>query len=161
MKNAAGDSYLFTEVMTAPPQKLHLLLLDAAIREGQRAKKHWQDKENEQAGKRIKRAMRIINGIIGGIDSQSKSELVAKLAGVYLFIYRNLTRAFIDADEKKLDEALRVLSVERETWRQVCEKLAALPPDQSPRSAGVSASLDSALDTTISDSPAGSFSLEA
>ena len=58
------------------------------------------------------------------MDYEAKSELVGKVAGVYLFIYNALTRAFLDNDENKLAEALRVLDVERETWRQLCEKLA-------------------------------------
>jgi flagellar protein FliS len=124
MPNTTSDRYLITEVTTATPQKLQLMLIETAIRAGRRAQKHWQDKENRQAGNCIIRAMKIITGIIAGMDYEAKSELVGKVAGVYLFINSALTRAFIDNDEKKLAEALRVLDVERETWRQVCEKLA-------------------------------------
>jgi flagellar protein FliS len=124
MKNNTADNYLFTEVTTATPQKLQLMLIDAAIREGRRAQRHQQDKENRQAGKCILRARKIVSGILAGMDYEANSELVGKVAGVYLFIYNTLTRAFIDKDENKLAEALRVLAVERETWRQLCEKLA-------------------------------------
>jgi flagellar protein FliS len=121
MKNTARDSYLFNEVMTAAPQKLHLMLLDAAIRSSQQAMMHWKAGENEQAGKCIMRAVRIITAILNGIDYQSKSDLVEKVAGVYLFIHRTLSRAYIDTDENKLAEALRLLAIERDTWRHVCE----------------------------------------
>ena len=47
MKNNTADNYLFTEVMTSTPQKLQLMLLDAAIREGELARKYWHAKENK------------------------------------------------------------------------------------------------------------------
>lgn len=162
MNHYASDNYLVDQVMTATPQKLHLMLIDAAIREVHLAKKHWQDQDNKQAEKCILHAQRIITGLIGGIDFEVKSELVGKVAGVYLFICNTLTRAFVDNDENKLDEALRVLTIERDTWQKVCEKLAASSGDQSPpqtRRAPLAANLSS-NNETMPDAPS-SFSLEA
>ncbi|MGD0383872.1 MAG: flagellar export chaperone FliS [Thermoguttaceae bacterium] len=163
MPNTASDCYLITEVTTATPQKLQLMLIDAAIREGRRAQKHRQDKETEQAGKCILRARKIINGILAGMDYEAKSELVGKVAGVYLFISNALTRAFIDNDENKLAEALQVLDVERETWRQVCEKLVLSPGSQTPPQSSHAplAPHFFSNEETASAPPDGSFSLEA
>ena len=149
--------------MTATPQKLQLMLLDAAIREGELARKHWQAQENKQAEKFLLRALRIMYCVLGGIDLEAKSELVGKVAGVYLFISQALTRAFVDNDANKLDEALRVLTIERETWRQLCEKLALSPSDQPPPKTGFTpfAHIPASHSGTSPDLPATSFSLEA
>jgi flagellar protein FliS len=163
MNHSASDSYLVNEVMTATPQKLQLMLLDAAIREGERARQHWQAQENKLAGKYILRAQRIISGLLGGLDYSAKSELVSKVAGVYLFICHALTRAFVDNDENKLAEALRVLAIERETWRQLCEKLPVSPDSQTPpkiNRAPLAPDLSSD-GGSMPDMPATSFSLEA
>jgi flagellar protein FliS len=162
MPNTASDCYLITEVTTATPQKLQLMLIDAAIRAGRRAQKHWQDKESRQAGKCIMRARKIINGILAGMDYDAKSELVGKVAGVYLFVYNALTRAFIDNDENTLAEALRVLDVERETWRQVCEKLVLSPGGQTPPQSSHAPLAPHFFpnEENASDPPASSFSLE-
>jgi flagellar protein FliS len=162
MKNNTADNYLFTEVMTSTPQKLQLMLLDAAIREGEHAQKYWQAQENKQTEKCLLRALRIMYGVLGGIDLETKSELVGKVAGVYLFICQALTRAFIDTDANKLAEALRVLAVERETWRQLCEKLALSPAEKPPRasSAPITPHL-SPNGGTPPDLLTASFSLEA
>jgi flagellar protein FliS len=163
MNHRSSDSYLATEVMTSTPQKLQLMLLDAAIREGELARKHWQAQENKQAEKYLLRALRIMYGVLGGIDLEAKSDLVGKVAGVYLFICQALTRAFVDNDVNKLAEALRVLAVERETWRQVCEKIALSPADQPPPKT----SITPVAHNLTSDSgtppglPATSLSLEA
>jgi flagellar secretion chaperone FliS len=163
MNQRTSDSYLATEIMTSTPQKLQLMLLDAAIREGELARKHWQAQENKQAEKSLLRALQIMYSVLGGIDLEVKSELVGKVAGVYLFICQALTRAFVDNDANKLAEALRVLAVERETWRQLCEKLAQSPADQPPPKTGFTpdAHIPASLSGTSTDLPATSFSLEA
>ena len=82
---------------------------------------------------------------------------------MYLFIYASLTRSFIDNDENKLDEALRVLAIERETWRQMCEQLAESPCKPTPPHAA-HAPLDCDLSSNggmLPDPSAASFSWEA
>ena len=49
MNPTAREEYLATEVLTAAPQKLQLMLIEAAIRFGRRAELHWQSRENEAA----------------------------------------------------------------------------------------------------------------
>ncbi|GHT30244.1 hypothetical protein FACS18942_11170 [Planctomycetales bacterium] len=44
------------------------------------------------------------------------------MASIYLFIFRRLAEAGMTYKEENLDDALRVLNSERETWKQVCEK---------------------------------------
>ncbi len=162
MQNAP-QSYLVTEVMTAAPQKLQLMLIEAAIRAAQRARQHWQAQEDLQASECLIRAQEIVGEILSALNYEVKSELVKKVAGVYLFLNRTLLDASLTRDINKLDEALRVLSVERETWRQVCEKLAGSPDDQSlPENAALPPAPNHFISgTTNSDSPAASLSLEA
>jgi flagellar secretion chaperone FliS len=151
MNPYASDNYLVTEVMTATPQKLQLMLIDAAIRQVRYAQDHWSDKV--VANRYVRQAQKIINGILDGIDFSTKSPLVAKIAQVYAFIYTTLARAMLNHDEKKIGEALRLLEIEQETWRQLCEKLGT--------AAAPNLSAHFPLADNISDhSPAG-FSLEA
>jgi flagellin-specific chaperone FliS len=67
-------------------------------------------------------------------------ELVRRVAGVYLFIHRTLSAAHLEHDAQKLDEALSILEVERETWQQVCLQLGKDTRRAEP--AGESFSLD-------------------
>jgi flagellar secretion chaperone FliS len=125
MNPYASNDYLTTEVMTAPPQKMQLMLLDAALRKIRRAQEQWEDMT--AAGPCIRHARKIIYGILDGMDFSAQSPLVSQAARLYLFIYASLARALVDRDEKKLAEALRVLEIERETWRQLCEQLGRAP----------------------------------
>ena len=47
MQASAQSNYLETEVMTAPPQKLQLMLVEAAIRSAERARAMWREEDDE------------------------------------------------------------------------------------------------------------------
>ncbi len=123
MQSSARDNYLVTEVMTATPQKLQLMLIEAAIRSAERARQHWQANEEEQACESLVRAQQVMSEMLGGLNREVDSELVKKVAAVYLFVFRSLMEANHQRSEQKLDDAISVLEVERETWRQVCQQL--------------------------------------
>lgn len=122
MRVSARETYLATEVLTAPPQKLHLLLVEAAIRACEKARALWQQKQDAQAGEALIRAQEIMSELVAGLNRQADPQLVRQVASLYLFIYRNLLEASFLRDEKKLDDALRVLREERTTWQLVCQR---------------------------------------
>ncbi len=109
------------------------------------------------------RAQQIVGEMLSALDYEAKSELVRKVAGVYLYVYRTLMDAALTHDADKVNEALRVLAVERETWRQVCEKIAISASDQTLSQTGRTpvAPNSSTSAGPVPDTPATSFSLEA
>ena len=125
MTPVAGTDYLETEVMTATPQRLQLMLIDAAIRSASHARYYLAQQNNQAALTPILRAQRIMAELISGLSSDSQDGLVRRVAAVDLFIYRSLIAANLEHSTARLDDALRVLDVERETWRRVCELLGA------------------------------------
>jgi flagellar secretion chaperone FliS len=126
MAPVAGSNYLETEVMTATPQRLQLMLIEAAIRMTSQARWHFEQKNVQAAFTPIVRAQQIMAELLSGLRTEdSKNGLAHRVAGVYVFIYRTLVAANLEHSVAKLDDALRVLEVERETWRRVCEILGA------------------------------------
>ncbi|MBN1912705.1 MAG: flagellar export chaperone FliS [Pirellulales bacterium] len=163
-------SYLETEILTAPPQKLQLMMIDAAIRFAQRANEHWKADQEDLACESLVRSQQIVTELINGLNREESPELVGKIASVYVFIFRRLMEASLERNETKLLEAVRVLQEERETWRQVCEKVGTTqtevestlvmppvsmtPPTQTP--------LSTTLPDAGLDQPApGGFSIDA
>ncbi len=123
MDAAAREQYLVTQVMTAPPQKLQLMLIEGAIRFARQALELWREDRDEEAGDAILRSQEIVTQLLAGLDRERDPELVRKVAGVYLFIFRSLVSAHVRRDEEKLNNALRILESERETWQAVCQQL--------------------------------------
>jgi len=120
--STAHDGYLENEVLSASPAKLHLLLVEGAIRKAEQARRHWQDGHYDLACESLIRAQEIVTEMTTGLNREADPQLVGRLAAVYVFIFRSLVEASLNRDEKRLDEALRILAIERDTWRAVCEK---------------------------------------
>jgi len=137
MRHSARENYLATEVLTAPPQKLQLMLIEAAIRFVERARQHWRAGQTEQGFEAVAGAEDILGEMMAGLNRDIDGDLVGKTASVYLFVFRSLMEANFRKDEGKLDDALRVLEVERDTWRQVCARL-------GPTAATAKAGIDTA-----------------
>jgi flagellar protein FliS len=119
----ARQNYLATEVLTAAPQKLQLMLIEGAIRFGQQARALWSQQRDDEAGEAIIRCQQIVAQLLAGLRRESSSQLVQQIAGVYFFVLNSLIAAHLNRDEQKLSEALAVLAEEQATWRAVCEKL--------------------------------------
>ncbi|MGQ9503400.1 MAG: flagellar export chaperone FliS [Thermogutta sp.] len=123
MSASVGDSYREGEILTAPPQRLHLLLIEAAIRYTERIRQLWQQNQNDAAFEALLRAQQIVSEILAGIKITDEFPLARKVAAIYTFIYRSLVQAGFTREEKYLDDALRVLQIQRETWEEVCRRL--------------------------------------
>ncbi|MFV1965305.1 MAG: flagellar export chaperone FliS [Pirellulaceae bacterium] len=126
MDSFARDSYLEAQVTTATPQRMRLLLIEAANRFCKQTLRFWQEEKNEEALESLIRARSIISELLSSIQSD-KTELTQKVAGVYVFLFSTVTQAQFQRNPKAIEEVIEVLGVERETWRLVCEKLPHAP----------------------------------
>jgi flagellar secretion chaperone FliS len=140
MTTHARDEYLVTEVSTAPPQKLQLLLIEGAIRFALQTKECWRAQRDAEAAAAILRCQEIITEILAAVKSDVDRELAGRVAAIYAYLLRTLVAADRARDEKHLDQALAVLEIERETWQLVCQQLgtqaAARPHFQLPSPGG-------------------------
>lgn len=134
MAPSSPGNYLETEVLTAPPQKLQLMLIEAVIRFAKRAKMQWEAGNDGDAYESIFRAKKVVAELLGGLNREESPKLAAKISAVYVYVLRALTTAAADRDVSKIDDALKVLAVEQETWQQVCRKLVEekSPPYRAP-----------------------------
>jgi flagellar secretion chaperone FliS len=163
MPQQARDSYLVTEVMTATPQKLHLMLIEGAMRLVHRALQHWAAREEVQAVEALSRAQEIVGEILAGFDREADPSLVNRVAAIYAFVLRSLVEASFERDPKKVAGVLRVLESERQTWRQLCEQTAGQPPVSRPTpSPAAHCAFPSGVTESLSSAPqSGQFSFEA
>jgi flagellar secretion chaperone FliS len=129
----ARDTYLAAEVRGASPQKLQLMLVEAACAGAQRGAMHLREGRYETAVVTLVHVQELVAEMTRRLDLESGSELVQRVAAVYTFVARSLREAVYRRDAKKVDDAVSVLEIERETWRQVCQNVArerghAIPP---------------------------------
>jgi flagellar protein FliS len=116
----AHATYLETQIKTATPQKLRLMLIDGALRFSARAKESLDAGQRDEAFESLERARDIVGELLAGIRPE-RHPLNDVARGIYAFLFRSLAEAQLLGEVGKIDEAIRVLTEEQETWRQVCE----------------------------------------
>jgi flagellar protein FliS len=120
----ASQQYLKNAVMTAGPEQLHLMLLEGAIRFATRGKEAIEQKDVEAAFNALERAQRIALELSNGLRREVNPQLVDQMAALYAFVYRRLLDGSVQRDAQAVEDALRILRHQRETWVMLIEKLA-------------------------------------
>lgn len=123
MYQRANEKYFESQVLTASPQRLRLMLIDGALHYARRALQHWQAGRMYEGGEAVIGCQRIVTELLRSLKPEVAPELVANVAAIYNFVFKVLIEAGLKRDQAKLNEAISVLEIERETWRQVCEQL--------------------------------------
>jgi flagellar protein FliS len=129
----ASQEYLKNAVMTATPEQLQLMLYDGAIRFATRGLEAMQAKDREGMFNALERAQLIVLELSNGIRREVNPTLADQMAALYSFVYRRLVDANIHCDEQALQEALRILRYQRETWLLLMKKLQEQPPRGASR----------------------------
>ena len=109
--------------MTATPEQLHLMLYDGAIRYAMQAKDALEAKDYETSHEKLTRAQNIIVEMQSGLRYDVNPDLCGRVASIYNFLYRKLLDANVQRDQTAIDDAVKVLRVERETWQILVEKV--------------------------------------
>jgi len=130
-----SDAYLETQVLTATPQRLRLMLIDGAIRRAHSAQIALAESNLNQAFGDLGRCRDIVAELMSGIDA-NQSPLNRQILSVYTYLYSTLVDIGVSPDSSRLSDVLRVLEEERQTWREICEKMPGrIVPDATAPSA--------------------------
>ena len=167
MQTTIRDLYLETEVTTATPQRLRLMLIEEALRQARRAEEAASREERSEAAQATTRCRNLISELLAGI--QPEQAVVAKEAlRIYLFLYSTLVEVEFGGDYGRLAEVVRVLAEEQITWQAVCQQTterpaapANMPSREELAPARVEPSFDAAYGQALAGAAREALSLEA
>ncbi len=117
------QSYLRNAVLQASPEQLHLMLFDGAIRFAMQGREAIERKDFEATYDRLTRAQKIVLEMQNGLRPEVNRELCERMSSLYNFIHRKLVSASINADVSDIDDAVKILKIERETWLMLLDKV--------------------------------------
>ncbi len=140
----ARRAYVAAELQSASPQRLRLMLIEAAIGDVEAARSHAHAGHWAIAGESFVRARRAIVELLVGIKQDTDGtagELTRKVQSLYAYLFRELSEAQLYRDAKRLDDALKILLLERDTWRQVCAQTGERPGNEAHSAQSTSLSL--------------------
>lgn len=119
----ASREYLKNAVMTASPEQLHLMLIDGAIRFAQRGRAGLEAKDFERAFDGFDRAQQIVIELNNGLQRDKNPEVVEPMLSLNNFVFRRLVDANVKHDLQAVEDVLRILRHQRETWLIVVDKI--------------------------------------
>lgn len=133
MSTLAPNSYLRDAILTATAEQLQLMLYDGAIRFARQGRDALQARDFEKSYEKLSRAQAIIAEMENGLRPEVNPELCSRMTSIYGFLYRKLVDASVNRDPSAIEDALKVLYIERDTWVMLIEKV------NQARAAGASA----------------------
>lgn len=125
MTSDTANAYLRTQVMTASPEQLRLMLLEGAIKFARQGREAITRKDHENVYNGFSRARNIVLELTNTKPDVDPT-LRSRIQGLYTFIYMQLVDASFERDTSKADKAIELLEYERETWVLAMQRAAEL-----------------------------------
>jgi len=126
-----ANAYLESQILTASPERLHLMVTDAAIRFARQAAAALDKQDVEAAFHALNRSRDCVNELLTGIETEPNPGLANQLRSLLVFVQQSLTRADLERDSQLVRDALAILETHRTTWLALIDKLQATQPDRS------------------------------
>lgn len=112
-----------SNVMSASPHQLIMMLFDGAQSGLRTARLHMQAGNVAEKGKAISRVLDIVNnGLLAALDTEQGGDMSERLASLYEYVGEVLLQANLHNDEQRLDEAARLLDSIGSAWREIGEQ---------------------------------------
>jgi flagellar secretion chaperone FliS len=115
---ASSAAYQQQSIMTAPPERLVVMLYDGAIRFFFQAAAAMRENARATAFERLDRGEAIVDHLLATLD-MSAGEVAQRLEGVYVFCKRLLMEARLERDADKVDLVRGYLTELRDAWAQI------------------------------------------
>jgi flagellar secretion chaperone FliS len=117
----ASRAYTESSVLTAPPERLVVMLYDGAGRFLARAAAAIRAGEAGPAGEQLGRVKAILDELLGTLDHDAGGAVAERLESIYLFCERTLVEAQLQRDADKVDRVAALLAELREAWAAIAE----------------------------------------
>lgn len=121
--NRQANAYLRTQVMSASPEELRLMLLDGAIKFLRQGRESLAQKDYEGSYNGLSQSRDIVLELLTTIRGDLNPELAGTVKSLYTFIYTQIVDGGFEKDLVKIDSAVSLLEYERETWVMLMQKL--------------------------------------
>ena len=131
--NGSGPAaaYMATELATAPPWRLGVMLYDGAISLCRQAVEALDAGEISLAADRLARARQIMQQLQHTLTETGPEELRERFTELYERAHRRLIEADFYRRREAVTDAISMLSYQRATWGDFVESLSNRPPAEN------------------------------
>jgi flagellar protein FliS len=115
----AQQAYRDSSVLTAPPERLVVMLYDGTRRFLAQAGHAMREGNIALSNNRLQRAEAILDELLSTLDMEAGGDIAVRLQSIYLFCRRNLAEGRVDCNPEKFDQVSRLLGELREAWDEI------------------------------------------
>lgn len=123
MNQFGAKAYHNTSVQTASKEKILLMLYESCIRNLKKAQVAMEAKNYAEKGMALGKAQDIINELTNSLNHEVGGPIAEQLAGLYLHLFQETTKANIENDPKKIAHCVKILETLYSGWKEAIEKL--------------------------------------
>jgi flagellar protein FliS len=116
---ARAAAYQQSQILTASPAQLVVMLYDGARRFLHQAATAMRAGDRATTEQRLRRAEDIISELRATLDHERGGEIAPRLEAIYVFCKAELIRSRLDKDADRIDFVREQLTELREAWAQI------------------------------------------
>ena len=115
----APQAYKESAILTAPPERLVVMLYDGIRRFLYQAAVAMREGNIESTNHRLQRAEAIIDELNSTLDMSAGGEVASNLRSLYVFSKRHLMQARLKRSPEMIEEVSKILDTVGDAWRQI------------------------------------------
>ena len=115
----AQQAYRDSSVLTAPPERLVVMLYDGAHRFLFQAAHAMRSGDISLMNNRMQRAEAIISELRQTLNFEKGGEIATRLESIYAFCQKHLLEARLKRDPDRIEQVMKLLAELRDAWDQV------------------------------------------
>jgi len=123
-QNAQLKQYQQTQIQTATPEKLLIMLYNGAINFLNKSKVYMEERDYAQTNTFLLKAQAIITEFMNTIDWDPNPDFAQNLYSLYEFMNFTLVQANIKKDPEKVDVVIDLLKTLKSAWEEAAVKVA-------------------------------------
>ncbi len=121
------DSYKKTQIDTANPETLILMLYDGALRFISQAEEAFAEKNLERINNMLLRVQAIIAELLASLNREKGGEIATNLERLYIFFLEKLGEANVKKDPEPMRAIKPLIETLRNTWEEAMKQNAKNP----------------------------------
>ncbi|KRM88609.1 flagellar export chaperone FliS [Liquorilactobacillus vini] len=116
-----NNDYLRTQVMSASPVKIIVMLYEGAIKNMKIAKLAIEEKDIVRAHQNLRRAQDIIKELKSSVDLNVEGDVPEHLVRLYEYSNNQLVTANLTKSTEPIDNVIHILSELLDSWKKLAE----------------------------------------
>jgi flagellar protein FliS len=113
--------YQQTQVSTASPEKVLLMLYDGAINFSRIAMDKAASGDKSERGKYVSKAQGIVAELMNTLDHEVGGAVAERLTQLYMYIINEYVNANVNNSVASLENTVKILGMLRDTWAEAIE----------------------------------------